>query len=330
MSKLKLILFLILATCIAYFSSLANPFIWDDEQFITSNVYVQQFDVGKIFTTNTIAGAGDVSNYYRPLTSLSFAIDAKIWRQNSFGFHLTNISLHISSGVLLFLLLDAIGIGQLGSFFISLIFLIFPSQVEAVTFINSRGDSLYTAFLFLSLFLFFKAFRQNKLSLFFWSFICYMMSIFSKETAISAFPLFFAITIFDRFTQRGKIFKMTKAFKRTIVFTCLSFAGVAVYMLLRLTVLNFSNTLNYYSEQTVYSSHLDIRLLTFARILWTYMGILLWPQSLHMERSIRLVTSIFSWEVWGILLLFVAIVAFGIWEIRKKKSAFMLFGFFWA
>ena len=91
MSTKKLVLILIGATFLAYFSSFSNPFIWDDEQFITSNAYVRNFDIGKIFTTNTVAGAGVQSNYYRPLTTLSFAVDTAIWGSNPFGFHLTNL-----------------------------------------------------------------------------------------------------------------------------------------------------------------------------------------------------------------------------------------------
>lgn len=77
--KVKLALILNATVGFAYFSSLGNPYIWDDEQFITTNQYVQTFDISKLFTTSTTSGVGVVSNYYRPVSSIAFAIDAKIW-----------------------------------------------------------------------------------------------------------------------------------------------------------------------------------------------------------------------------------------------------------
>lgn len=210
----KLILILLAAVFFAYFSSLTNPFIWDDEQFITSNVYVQHFALDKIFTQSTTSGAGIVSNYYRPITTLSFAIDSKIWSfgstqdkgMNTFGFHLNNLMLHAGVGILLFFFLLELGIGQLWSFFIALIFLIHPVQTEAVSYINSRGDSLYALFLFASLFLFFRAMSQKGILLYIEALGLYALSIFSKEIAVAAFPLFLCLFFFICCGKKGSIF----------------------------------------------------------------------------------------------------------------------------
>lgn len=349
--KSKLIALLIVITFFTYFPSLSNPFIWDDEQFITTNQYVQQFTIDKIFTTSTTAGAGVVSNYYRPLTTLSFAIDNALWHSNTFGFHLTNLGFHIGAGVLLFLLLLQIGVGEWGSFFISLFFLIHPIQTEAVTYINSRGDSLFAFFLFASLLIFAKGLSssrgekrqlqnhrtergfwvryayQNDVFLVLGSVILFTLSILAKETALVGFPLFFVLVLIKLFKTRINFSQSIQLYILPLFVAGLSLLTAFGYMLLRLTVLNFQNTLNYYDGATFYSTHLLVRLFTFARVVWTYLGLLVWPYPLHMERDVALISSAFSWEVWGMVVVVFSILYLVFWEIRKKHTAFILFGF---
>ena len=45
------------------------------------------------------------SAHYRPVQNLSFIVDYFFWNNNAYGFHLTNLLLHIASGLLLYLLL---------------------------------------------------------------------------------------------------------------------------------------------------------------------------------------------------------------------------------
>lgn len=321
----KLILILLVATVFAYLSSLGNPFIWDDEQFITQNAYVQTFDIAKLFTTNTVAGAGIVSNYYRPLTSLSFAIDAKLWGQNPFGFHLTNLFFHVGAGVLLFLLLLELGAGQWGSFFISLFFLIHPVQVEAVSYINSRGDSLFALLLLSAFYCFTQGVLVKKAKWLLISGILYISSILAKETALFGLPIFLGIlaVLWSQGVRFGKTV-------RQVLLTLAFFVAAAVgYIVLRLTVLNFQNTLNFYTSQDLYSTHLVIRLATFCKIFFVYVGLLLFPYPLHMERSVSLVTSIFSPWVLGAVAM-VVLVTGGLWFVyRKTHNLLPLFGFFW-
>ncbi|HYK07993.1 MAG TPA: tetratricopeptide repeat protein [Candidatus Eisenbacteria bacterium] len=363
-SKRNLILILIAVTFLAYFSSLGNPFIWDDEQFITSNQYVQSFDIEKIFTTNTVAGAGVVSNYYRPLTTLSFAIDTKIWSSNVFGFHLANLLLHIGAGIVLFGLLGELGISLLPSFFIALFFLIHPIQTEAVTYINSRGDSLYALFLFGSLWLFTKTLRLNpksqnlnskqiqntKYQILDTTLVVFLfiLSLLSKEIALAGIGLYFLVWWLTSWSSRAKSrdlkqniqqkeflisnFKFLMKTQNTKY--VLSIIGAIciitmAYVVLRLTVLNFGNTLNFYGGENEYTRSLAIRLFTFCKVLWLYVGLLVWPYPLHMERTVDLVRSFWSPWVWGTIGLVGGVGLVGWIELKKKRTAWILFGMSW-
>jgi len=321
MSVKKLIALLIGITLFAYLSSFTNPFIWDDEQFIQKNMYVQNFDIGKIFLSNTVGGAGVQSNYYRPLTSLSFAVDTKIWGSNAFGFHLTNIALHIGAGILLFFLLQSLNFGKIFSFCISLVFLIHPIQTEAVTYINSRGDSQYAFFLFFSLLLFVKGLQGYKTP---WTYLgsifSFLISLLSKETAMAGFPLYFCVL---GFFYLGKRSIKKGAFLTAFSITASSFG----YFLLRITVLNFHNTLNFYTSADIYSQNLAIRLFTFSKVIWIYMSLLLFPYPLHMERTTSLIQTLFSPWVFASILFMIFLLLISILEIRKERKPMVFFGF---
>ena len=104
-----------------------------------------------------------ISIHYRPVQNISYMADYFFWNTNEFGFHLTNVLLHVGSGVLLFFLLRQL----IASFFvrrtsdedrpfapsisdaaflIALLWVVHPVHSAAIDYISGRADSL--AFLF--------------------------------------------------------------------------------------------------------------------------------------------------------------------------------------
>ena len=336
MKVIHQILILIGVTCLVYFPSLFNQFVWDDEQFVYKNQYVINFDLPKIFTTNTIAGAGQLSDYYRPLTTLSFALDHALWQLTPFGFHLTSISLHLAAGIILFLLLRELGLRR-AALIIALIFLLHPLQTEAVTNISSRGDPLYAWFGLLSLWLLTISYRRRlplqltKASLLFLSSLFYFGAILAKEIGLMILGLQLLIVFIVAVRESTHI----KAFSKKIFNSAnglyfLSTGGIALtYVLLRATKLNFQNTFNLYQIQTEYTTQLSIRLLTFSKVLWIYFKLIIFPYPLYMDRTTGLVTSLMSPWPWltGVLLL--TITALAIWEIKQRRAAWITCGSLW-
>src|SRR5713101_6339922 len=45
------------------------------------------------------------SAHYRPIQNISYFVDYFFWNTDEFGFHLTNVLLHVGSGILLYFLL---------------------------------------------------------------------------------------------------------------------------------------------------------------------------------------------------------------------------------
>lgn len=338
-SSLKTALIIFTVIFLVYFPSFFNTFLWDDEQFIYRNVYTTSLEyLPQIFTTNTIAGAGEISNYYRPLTTLSFTIDRLIWGLSPFGFHLTNTLLHAGAAILIWIFMRRLNVPAVPAVVLALIFGLHPLQTEAVTYINSRGDSMYAFFLMLGLVAFTYVLRNQTLSLnwqeYRWritvpvlamvSLAAFIASFLAKEIALAGVGVFGLLWLIKVVTEKN--WKAAQAATITLGLLAIS---VVCYLGLRLTVLNFSDSLNFYGEETLYTSSLVVRLLTFAKILFIYFRLLLVPYPLHMERSVELVTT---WaEPWWLAAIgvVVAVLVLGYIEWRRKQTWYIWFGSAW-
>jgi len=80
------------------------------------------------------------NDYWRPVFSLSLALDYSLWGLNPFGFHLTNIILHAINAVLLYSLGNKLQ-GRTCAVFASLLYALHPIQAHTVNVISTRGGS---------------------------------------------------------------------------------------------------------------------------------------------------------------------------------------------
>lgn len=332
------LLFLTIINFIVYIPSFFNPFIWDDEQFIYNNEYVKSFNVVAIFTQNTIAGAGEISHYFRPLTTLSFAVDYLFWGSNPFGFHLVNTLIHISAGVFLALYLYNIKLSKNSILIITTIFLLHPIQTEAVTYINSRGDSLYTLLLFIGLTAFSLYLKDRKLAYTLYDLeltinknkylviivVSFFLSILAKELAIAGIGLYFITWLF--FVSKGTDKNIKK--KGFVTLSTVSVLAL-LYGMARMTFWHFQQGYQVDLESSAYYSSIFVRFLTLFKVLWLYLGILFVPIQLHMERSTPEVLTVFNPWLGLTLLLMCVIMYLAKRERTIFKSNTILFGSAW-
>jgi hypothetical protein len=83
---------------------------------------------------------------WSPLTTLSRQLDCQMFGLNAGMHHLTNLLIHASTTVLLFLVLESITGGLLPSALVAAIFAIHPLHVEPVEWLSARGELLATLF----------------------------------------------------------------------------------------------------------------------------------------------------------------------------------------
>jgi len=132
---------------IAYSNSLPNGFVSDDEHLIFGHPFVQRVaDWPRIFTAGHYEGQGG----YRPLTTLSFAVNYAIAGRNPVTYHLVNVLLHALNSALVVLLLQRLLRIRTAALIGGLIFALHPVRAEAVAWISGRAELLAAFFFFLA------------------------------------------------------------------------------------------------------------------------------------------------------------------------------------
>lgn len=307
-------LLLICAGAFIYSFNLNNELLWDDEEWIINNIFVHSFNyVREIFTENILAGYGLESNYYRPLLSLTFAVNYVIGKDSPLGYHLLSNFLHVMNGVLLYVLLLRILKNKTIALFSSLFFIVHPVNVEAVAYVSGRGDPLSAFFILLSLLAFIYSQIKDGLKLYFASLLFLVLALLSRENALITPGLIFLLSLFISKEDNLKSWIYNSLTKS------MPFFGISIfYFVLRLTVLNFENTLNFFSQGNAYTGSIYIRLLTFCHALLEYMKMIFVPLNLHMERTLPIKESLWQWPVPLAILLIIIIASLGYVLYRLK------------
>ena len=171
--------------------------------FIGSDA-ITHIDTGRItsfkdiitkFSEPVCAGSSflNLAKFYRPILVLYYGLDYSIWQLNPFGYHLTDLILHISVSVLVFYFVLFLTNGkQVVAWLSAVIFTIHPIHIKILPLTaSSRQESTYTLFMLLSFLTFFKyhgALPRKSRYLVLSSF-CYVLALGFKESAIMFLPL---------------------------------------------------------------------------------------------------------------------------------------------
>lgn len=326
-------LIIFLGVFIAYINVYNNAFLWDDEFLIVKNAFIRSFKyVPQIFALPSGAGANRIDNFYRPLQIFLYLLIYKVFGLNTTAFHFFNVLLHALNAVLLYHLLKRIFKGR-SAFLTAFFWGIHPVHTEAVTYMSGTADPLSFFFVLLS-FLSYLYFRKNSsIKFLIGSFVFFAFALLSKESVI-VFP--FILVVYELYLLLKKQRRIdVKGLIHSFLNLIPLFVVSILYFILRLTVLNFGNTLNFYSSQNIYAEHLSYRIYTFMATLPHYLSFIFYPVNLHMERSFPVFVSILSRQVLFPLILTAVLFAVLFYAIRTSSSRdspcslIILFGISW-
>ena len=143
-SHLPAVMTLLLIGGLLYSAGLGAPWYFDDYPNIVSNEKIRD-----LWQT--------AGNFFSPrgLAYLSFALDYHFWQLSPDASRLVNIGLHLTNGLLVYLLLQVLLKSRHTAFWVALIFLGHPLQTQAVTYIVQRMTILSCLFFLLSLWLYY-------------------------------------------------------------------------------------------------------------------------------------------------------------------------------
>ena len=343
------ILALIIVGSFIYSFNLNNGLFWDDDDWIINNNFVHSMSWNNVkfwFSNDVLAGVGLQSNYYRPFLFFTFALNWVVSETQPFFWHFVSNSIHIANAVLVFILLrkalttphsevqpqksSRLNLGTLTAFLTALFFVIHPLNTEAVTYISGRGDPLSAFLMLLALYLWINDLRSRLSTGWRYfrvlSLLTLVLALLSRETGV-IFPFLLMVFYIAFVSNQGSTFlgsqgrTFLSSIKNALKEALPYFGVVVVYGILRLTVLNFQNTLNFYAAPNLYSENIFYRLFTFMHVLVDYFRLLFAATGLHMERSATVHTSLFQWPVWlGAAIVFsILYIVYGFYQNEKKS-----------
>lgn len=176
--------FLVAAALGAYFKIFRAEFVYDDFGFIVNNKDIQSFKpFSKFFLSPDIFTGGDYANEntggknWRPISSLAFAIEYRLFGPDPSGFHSVSILLHLLNIFLVYLIIVKITKRKGIAIFATSLWALHPALTEAVSWVANQSSLIFFGFFLLAVW----AILEKRFRI---SYLFFGLSLLSKETAL--------------------------------------------------------------------------------------------------------------------------------------------------
>lgn len=309
---------LTMACLVVYANSFWNAFVWDDQALVVGNSFLPDWrNVLKLFTTNLFAGAEGQSSFYRPIQALTYMGDYHLWGKVPFGFHLTNLLLHLTDAILLYYLLASMTNLQV-AFIAGLLFVVHPLQTEAITYIAGRADPLALGFMLAAFLCYRRSMAHPGIGL--WrlaSLAAFGLALLSKEMA-SIFPAL--LILYDLITDppahpRDLLGRFGRRYLPYLV--VLGAYGGGRWLVTDLQIKPGLSLPIPFGQ----------RLLLGLRVFGEYLWLLAVPRNLHMERTVPIPTSLVNPQVLIGALALLLLIGVAYWAWPRIRA--LTFGIGW-
>lgn len=301
-------LLLTLVIALAYAFTLKNGFVWDDETLIVNNPYVQNIhSLGDyFFEAKSLATDSTMASSYRPLQTLSFALEYQVWNGKAAGFHFTSLLLHLFTCLsIIFLFREFVGVKL--AVISAFVFAVHPALSEGVINLAARGNQLYTLFALLSMGLFVRIkspFDIKHLT----SLLFLAMALFSKEPAVATIGLMGILHYY--FVRLGNPVSIKK--------NLLLYSPVLLLILLYLVVR--ANVVDITIEGTYWGGSLVATLLMQAKVFCIYLWLLVFPYVLNVRYVILPPQGLFDWPIILAVLVNLGLLLGALFGARKHPA----------
>jgi tetratricopeptide (TPR) repeat protein len=247
-----------LATLAAYGPALRGGFIWDDDAHVTKAALRPLHGLARIWFE-----LGATQQYY-PVLHSAFWLEHRLWGDAPIGYHLVNVFLHAAAACLFGLILRRLAIR--GAWFAALLFALHPVCVESVAWISEQKNTLSAVFYLLSALTYLR-WRESRPHLYFLALFLFVLALLSKSVT-ATLPAALLVILWWR---RGRL-----DWRRDVVPLLPWFAtGASVGLFTAWVERRYIG-----AEGIGFTLTLVQRCLLAGRVVWFYLGKLIWPANL--------------------------------------------------
>ena len=326
---------LILATIAVYLRVFGNGYVFDDTRYILENPHVQQ---GISLSSIKWAFTSTLCSNWHPLTWLSMMLDWMLFGTKPWGYHLTNLLIHIANTILLLLLLNRLtsrlSSKQAGSFwrssFVAALFALHPLHVESVAWAAERKDVLSTLFAFTAIWAYVRYAEKPNFLRYGLVFLLFALGLMAKPMLVTL-PIILLLMDYwplRRFPAPQK--PRTKHQAPSSKHQALSTMNLVLEKIPLLALSAGSSFMTYFAQRqggavmdlARYSlgARLGNALVSYVR----YIGKMFWPGGLAVYYPYN---PIPTWEIAGACLILAAI-SIGVFRARKSRP-YLAWGWQW-
>jgi Flp pilus assembly protein TadD len=324
---------LLLVIFLLYSNTFRASWHFDDYPNIVNNPFIKITGLNPKTLKNTFFASQEGGLYlgkkvYRPVACLTLALNWYFGKNDVFGYHLVNVSIHFLTSFILFLTLFSLfqtpnlrykyaGNEYFIALLTAVLWAVHPIQIQAVTYIVQRMASLAAMFYILGLYFYIKGrisdSSRKMIMLFGACLLSYLLAMGSKENA-AMLPI--AIILLEMiFFQDLSQPKVKKAAYGSLVICGLSIPLLGILFIFHG---DFSALLSAYGVRNFTPLQ---RLMTEPRILIFYLSLIFYPipTRFSIEHYVPLSTSLFHpWTTLPSIGLVLLLIGSAIFQIRKR------------
>ena len=247
------------AVVLAYLPALSGDFLWDDDAHVTRPDLRSLHGLARIWFD-----LGATQQYY-PLLHSAFWLEHRAWGNATVGYHLVNLVLHATSAWVLLVILRRLHVP--GATLAALVFALHPVHVESVAWIAEQKNTLSTAFYLGSLLMYLRFDEGRRRTDYALASALFVLGLLTK-TVVATLPGALLVVLWWR---RGRLESRRDLLPLMPWFALGAAAGL-------LTAWIESRLLG--AEGAAFAFTLAERSALAGRVVWFYLGKLLWPADL--------------------------------------------------
>ena len=244
---------------IAYWPALGGGWVWDDGAHVTAPALQSWSGLWRIWTE-----PGATQQYY-PLLHSAFWLEQRLWGEAVLGYHLVNLVQHLFAAGLLALVLRRLAVP--GARLAAAIFVLHPVHVESVAWISEQKNTLSLVF-YLGAALAYLRFDTGRLRRDYWlAFACFAAALLTKSVT-ATLPAALLVVLWWR---RGRL-----SWRHDV-------APLVPWLLVGATAGLFTAVVERHligADGAAFDLSWLQRGLLAGRVIWFYLGNLVWPAEL--------------------------------------------------